>query len=157
MVLVLCCDGCCVGSVLAAHQLYASSIHVHKLRLQIWHNMKQVLEAVKEEVRAEKSPGSPCKVLIPILNSLTEQSQHTSFTIVRVDRVISLSRPGRSGSAMFPLLPGIPAPRRVPHRRTRTRNGDCLFISRQRRGLDRTVWKHDPRRYGGRGNEGRMS
>jgi hypothetical protein len=62
-------------------------------------NIKQVLEAVKEEVRAEKNPGSPCKVLIPILNSLTDQSQHTSFTIVRVDRAISLSRPAVSGSA----------------------------------------------------------
>jgi hypothetical protein len=59
--------------------------------------------------------------------------------------------------AMFPRLPGIPAPRRIPHRRTRTSNGDWLLISRQRGGLDRAVWRHDPSGHGGRGREGHMS
>lgn len=31
-----CCDGGCDGGVLAVHQRYASSIHVCRLRLQIW-------------------------------------------------------------------------------------------------------------------------
>jgi hypothetical protein len=35
--------------------------------------MRRVLEAVKGEIKAEKSSGSLCKVLITVLNSLTDQ------------------------------------------------------------------------------------
>jgi hypothetical protein len=59
---------------------------------------------------------------------------------------------------MFPRLPDIPTPRRVPHRRSRTGNRNWLLISRQRRGLDWAMWERD--RYGhhgGRATAGRMS
>ncbi len=59
---------------------------------------------------------------------------------------------------MFPRLPDIPAPRRVPHRRSWTSNRNWLLISRQRRGLDRAMWERDRYRHrGGRATAGRMS
>lgn len=58
---------------------------------------------------------------------------------------------------MLPLLPSIPAPRRVHYRRAGTSNRAWLFICRQRWGLDWAVWKDDLSRYGGRGRKAHMS
>ena len=63
-------------------------------------NKKQVLEAVKDEVKPEKKvSGSPCEDLITVSYSLAGQSQHTSFTTVQADRAIFLSQSVRSQSA----------------------------------------------------------
>ena len=78
--------------VLATMELVAHDMHDPN-------NMRQVLEAVKGEVKAEKISGSIVQSPNSLLHSLTDQSQHTSFTIVRVDRTISLSQPAGSGLA----------------------------------------------------------